>query len=80
MDMDRIGLIDGGQVAEALLWGMLESGLVYKGGIIDAEPDGPRRQHLATSCGVEVFDGADLLCKGAKKLILATKRCKGIGS
>lgn len=72
-DMDSVGLIGGGQMAEALVRGMLESGLVGKDRLMVADPDASRRQYLQASYGIQTVDDAQTLCKASAVLILAIK-------
>ncbi|HHD64041.1 MAG TPA: pyrroline-5-carboxylate reductase [Desulfobulbaceae bacterium] len=73
MKKETIGLIGGGQMGEALVRGMINSGLVPAGRIMVAEPDGKRRDSLSQTYQVKVTDIAEPLCDFASVLILAVK-------
>lgn len=70
---EKIGLVGGGQMGEALVRGMIESGLVEAGGIMVAEPDEKRRVFLRETYGVRTTDSAADLCSFAAVLLLAVK-------
>ena len=72
-DREKIGLIGGGQMGEALIRGMIKSDLVPSGHIIVAEPDAGRRDFLAATYGITVTDEAQTLCDFSSVLILAIK-------
>ena len=72
-DRERIGLIGGGQMGEALIRGMIKSDLVPSGHIVVAEPDAGRRDFLAATYGIKVTDEAQTLCDFSSVLILAIK-------
>lgn len=72
-DTERIGLIGGGQMGEALIRGMINSDLVPSGHIMAAEPDAKRRDFLAATYGIKVTDAAQTLCEFSSVLILAIK-------
>lgn len=69
----KIGLIGGGQMGEALVRGMIESGLVRAGEIMTAEPDEKRCDYLRETYGIQVTDTAAELCIFASVIILAVK-------
>jgi len=73
MKKETIGLIGGGQMGEALVRGMIDSGLVAAGRIMVAEPDGKRRDFLTKTYEIEVTDSAEKLSAFASVLILAVK-------
>ena len=72
-DREKIGLIGGGQMGEALIRGMIKSDLVPSGHIMVAEPDAGRRDFLAATYGIKVTDEAQTLCDFSSVLILAIK-------
>lgn len=69
----KVGLIGGGQMGEALIRGMIASGLVVADDIIAAEPDTSRRGYLQETYGIHCTDTAAELCRFAAVLILAVK-------
>jgi pyrroline-5-carboxylate reductase len=73
MKKETIGLIGGGQMGEALVRGMIDSGLVAAGRIMVAEPDEKRRVFLTKTYGIGVTDSAEELSVFASVLILAVK-------
>ena len=72
-DSEKIGLIGGGQMGEALVRGMIKSGLVQPAQIMVAEPDAGRRDFLAATYGIKVTDEAQTICDFSSVLILAIK-------
>ncbi len=72
-DSETIGLIGGGQMGEALVRGMINSGLVRADNIMVAEPDPERCDFLAATYGVKVTDIAKTLSTFSSVLILAVK-------
>ena len=72
-DSETVGLIGGGQMGEALVRGMINSGLLQAGRIMVAEPDGTRRDFLSSTYGIKVTDAAEELCKFSSIIILAIK-------
>ncbi|MCF6186386.1 MAG: pyrroline-5-carboxylate reductase [Desulfobulbaceae bacterium] len=70
---EKIGLIGGGQMGEALVRGMIESGLVQAANIMTAEPDEKRCAYLQETYGIQVTAAATDLCAFASVLILAIK-------
>jgi pyrroline-5-carboxylate reductase len=69
----KIGLIGGGQMGEALVRGMIKSGLVESGAVMVAEPDTTRCEYLQKTYAVKITDAAADLCDFASVLILAVK-------
>ena len=49
---NKLGCIGGGQMGEALIKGILQSGLYMKDQIVVADPDGDRRQFLEQTYSV----------------------------
>jgi pyrroline-5-carboxylate reductase len=72
-DIATIGLVGGGQMGEALIRGMIESGLVAADGITVAEPFAERRDYLRTTYNIQVTDSAEELAANAAIIILAVK-------
>ncbi|HHB76938.1 MAG TPA: pyrroline-5-carboxylate reductase [Desulfobulbus sp.] len=72
-DSETIGLIGGGQMGEALVRGMINSGLVLADHIMVAEPDSGRCDYLAATYGINVTDAPQTLCDFSSVLILAVK-------
>jgi pyrroline-5-carboxylate reductase len=68
-----VGLIGGGQMGEALIRGMLDSGLLGAGHIMVAEPDEQRRAYMTEKYGIAGTDQPAELCAFARVLILAVK-------
>ncbi|HEB70590.1 MAG TPA: pyrroline-5-carboxylate reductase [Desulfobulbus sp.] len=69
----KIGLVGGGQMGEALVRGMIESGLVQADELMTAEPDAKRCAYLQETYGIQVTAAAADLCDFASVLILAVK-------
>ena len=72
-DIQSIGLVGGGQMGEALVRGMIESGLVRPQSITVAEPFEERRDYLRTTYNIQVTDQAAQLAADAEICILAVK-------
>lgn len=69
----KIGFIGAGNMAEALMKGVIAKGLYSKGDIIASEIYEPRRKYISKELGVEVSaDSADVI-KASKFVILAVK-------
>ena len=68
----RIGFIGGGNMAEALIKGLLAGG-VAAAGIIVAEPVAGRRSFLGEHYGVNCTDDNKSLVAGSDVIILAVK-------
>lgn len=68
-----IGFVGGGQMAEALIRGILKAGLVPAAGILIAEPDAARLDDLKTRYGVAGVRDPESLCTACSVLILAVK-------
>jgi len=72
-DIESIGLVGGGQMGEALVRGMIESGLVQAKDIIIAEPFADRRAYLEATYHIRVTDSNIELADNSKVVILAVK-------
>ncbi len=72
-DTETIGLIGGGQMGEALIRGMINSGLTTAGRIMAAEPADSRREFLSSTYHIKATDTAEEICNFASILILAVK-------
>ncbi len=68
-----IGLVGGGQMGEALVRGIIESGLLAAERITVAEPFAQRRDYLLATYGVGVTESASELAATCSLLILAVK-------
>ena len=69
---EKIGFIGGGRMAEALIKGMVQSGLIGGEQIYVVDPDKKRREFLHDTYGVNVFDKSDPVL-AARIIILAVK-------
>ena len=72
-DIQSIGVVGGGQMGEALIRGIIESGLADADSITVVEPAAPRRKHLAATYQVRATDSAELLTEHSRIIILAVK-------
>ncbi len=70
---EKIGLIGGGQMGEALIRGMIKSGLVDSLQLMVAEPDHDRRTYLEKTYSVYVTDSPDILSNHSEVIIMAIK-------
>ncbi|WP_417909265.1 pyrroline-5-carboxylate reductase [Candidatus Electronema sp. PJ] len=71
--LQAIGMIGGGQMGEALIKGLLASGLTEAHQIIVAEPSALRQKYLETIYKVQTTESAELLAQKSRILILAVK-------
>ena len=69
----RIGIVGGGQMGEALIRGMVESGLTAGENITVVEPINRRREYLAATYQVSCVETAEELAADSKVIILAVK-------
>ncbi|RUM33840.1 MAG: pyrroline-5-carboxylate reductase [Desulfobulbus sp.] len=70
---ESIGMVGGGQMGEALVRGLIQSGLAEPGNITVAEPFAERREYLAATYSVQVTDDSGDLAANSKVIILAVK-------
>lgn len=71
--LDKIGLVGGGQMAEALVRGMLDAEVVQKKDIVVVEPDGNRRIYLRKTYSIQVTEDPAELTSACPIVILAVK-------
>lgn len=69
----RLGFVGGGQMAEALIKGVLAAGLYRAGELVVAEPMAQRRQYLVEEYGVAAVAEAGPVWEGCSLVILAVK-------
>ncbi|MBU1565401.1 MAG: NAD(P)-binding domain-containing protein, partial [Proteobacteria bacterium] len=69
----QIGFIGGGQMAEALIRGIIASGLYLKGNILVSEPNDFRREHLEETYMIKTFQNNHEIFEKSKVIILAVK-------
>lgn len=69
----HIGFIGGGQMAEALIKGIISSGLYKADNILVAEPNGPRRNHLGDVYGISAYQENVELFNRCRVIIFAVK-------
>ncbi|MCI5147256.1 MAG: pyrroline-5-carboxylate reductase [Candidatus Electrothrix sp. AR3] len=70
--IESIGMVGGGQMGEALIRGMIESGLVAADSILVAEPAATRREYLETTYQIQGTSDPAQLAE-SKVIILAVK-------
>ncbi len=70
---NTIGFIGGGQMAEALIRGILESGLYTAETVFVTEPSQKRRNYMTENYGVQVFADNTPVWNSCKTVILAVK-------
>jgi pyrroline-5-carboxylate reductase len=68
-----VGFIGGGQMAEALIKGLISSGFVSKEKIVASDPSEGRRDHLAKAYGIRVTGENKEVVLGSDVLVLAVK-------
>ena len=69
----QIGFIGGGQMAEALIKGIIASGLYKQQDILVAEPNDARREHLENSHGVKTYPSNIAIFENCAFVLLAVK-------
>jgi len=69
----HIGFIGGGQMAEALIRGIITSGLYQKKDILVAEPNDQRREHLEQTYTVKTYSSNVPIFENCRIVILAVK-------
>jgi len=72
-DFEKIGIVGGGQMGEALIRGILESELINAEKIMVAEPDADRRRYLAETYSLSVADEANRVADDCPILVMAVK-------
>lgn len=73
VSLDTLGFVGGGQMAEAMIRGVVASGLTTAEKIMVAEPSVFRRDALLNQYGVVCTNDAEKLCRSCKVLVLAIK-------
>jgi pyrroline-5-carboxylate reductase len=69
----HIGFIGGGQMAEALIRGIIASGLYNKNNILVSEPNDFRREHLESTYQIKTYQNNHAIFEKSKLVILAVK-------
>lgn len=69
----KLGFIGGGQMGEALIRGIIQSGLYAGGDILVTEPNESRRTYLQETYQVQTFDSGAPIWKTCSTVILAVK-------
>ncbi|MGB3212590.1 MAG: pyrroline-5-carboxylate reductase [Desulforhopalus sp.] len=69
----QIGFIGGGQMAEALIRGIITSGLYHSNDILVAEPNDYRREHLEQTYSVKTHHSNVPIFENCRIIILAVK-------
>ncbi len=72
-DIKTLGLVGGGQMGEALVRGIIESGLLDAGKIMVAEPYDERRKYLQSTYLIKVTDSSAELAANCSIIIVAVK-------
>ncbi len=70
---ETIGLIGGGQMGEALIRGILDSGLIAKEKVFVVDPSTDRRDYLHRQYGITALADGTSLCQRCSVLVLAIK-------
>ncbi len=68
-----IGFIGGGQMAEALLKGLLDKGICTKDQLCASDPSDIRREHLSRQYGIRVLEANTPVMESSEVVILAVK-------
>lgn len=69
----QIGFIGGGQMAEALIKGIITAGLYQASDILVSDPNEFRKEHLEKNYGVKTFAGNDTVLQECRIVVLAVK-------
>lgn len=69
----KIGFIGAGNMAEAMIKGIINTGLYTADEIIASEVYGPRRKYIADTLGIEVCEDNASVIKNAKFFVLSVK-------
>lgn len=69
----HIGFVGGGQMAEAIIRGLLAAPLAQREHLVVLEPDGSRCSHLQAQYGIHCAADAEELCRSCQVLIAAVK-------
>lgn len=72
-NFQKIGIVGGGQMGEALIRGIIDSGLLSADKIMITDPDNDRCQYLLSTYSVQIADSAQSLADACSILILAVK-------
>lgn len=70
---DRIALIGGGNMGEALAAGMVKAQFTRRENILVAEPVPERREYLRKTHGLEVFEDGNMVVSQARVILFAVK-------
>jgi pyrroline-5-carboxylate reductase len=73
LSIGTVGFVGGGQMAEALVRGILAAGLTAKENIMIAEPNASRCEYLQTEYGITCTQSAESLCRTCRVLVVAIK-------
>jgi pyrroline-5-carboxylate reductase len=73
LQMERMAVIGGGRMGEAIIGGLLSSGALDSGSVVVAEPDAARRDDLTRRFGIRCTPDGDEAAAGATVVILAVK-------
>jgi len=73
VSIESIGFVGGGQMAEAMIRGILASGLVQAGKVMVAEPTANRCELLQGQYGVQCTTDPKTLCANSDVIVLAIK-------
>lgn len=73
MHIEQLGFIGAGQMAEALIKGILAKGLLNPSQIVASEPSAQRRNDLQERLGIGLFEDNRLVVEMANVLVLAIK-------
>jgi pyrroline-5-carboxylate reductase len=69
----KIGFIGAGNMAEAMIKGIINTGLYTADEIIASEVYGPRRKYAADTLGIDVHEGNGIIAESTKFIVLSVK-------
>jgi len=69
----KIGFIGAGNMAEAMIKGVINTGLYTADEIIASEVYGPQRNHIADKLGIEVYEDNLIVAKSTNFIVLSVK-------
>jgi pyrroline-5-carboxylate reductase len=73
LSFGTLGFVGGGQMAEAMVRGILSAGLVAKENIMVVEPNTQRSEYLQGEYGIVCAKNAEALCRNCTVLVVAVK-------
>jgi len=73
VSLTNLGFVGGGQMAEAMIRGILAAGMITKEKIMVADPNIDRCEYLQAHYGVNCTQHAESLCRASEVIVVAVK-------